>query len=422
MQKLVKETHYTKDTKDKPSQPPINVIDSIMGSGKTSWAIQHMQEANPEEKFIYITPFLSEVQRVKTSVTNRKFVEPTNKGKGKLDNLKNLILNENDIVSTHALFQNADEEIIELLRVSNYTLILDEVMNVVEEFQLNQDDFKLLINSNMVFVEEATGVIRWNENSEYQQTKYNEIKTLSKTENLIYFENTILFWSFPVSVFHAFKEVYILTYLFQAQEQKYYYDMYNLTYDYKALQKVNDKYLLVDHESKEPYDKSLLKSLINIYEGKLNDIGSEPFTLSWSWYEKDKNTSLVAKMKKNLYSYFRNNVKTPTPVNMWTCYKDHRKHLKGKGYTKGFVSHNARATNDYKDKESLAYAINRFIHPYKYKFFKSRGVEVNEEMYALSELIQWIWRSRIREGKPINLYIPSKRMRTLLIDYLEGGL
>lgn len=419
MHKLVKETPYSKE---KEKQPPINVVDSIMGSGKTSWAIQHMQEATTEERFIYITPFLSEVQRVKTSVTSRKFVEPTNTGKGKLDNLKKLIINERDIVSTHALFQNADEEIIDLLKVSNYTLILDEVMNVIEEFKLNKDDFKLLMNSDMVFVEEETGVIRWNEDSEYQHTKYNEIKTLSKTENLIYFENTILFWSFPVSVFQAFKEVYILTYLFQAQEQKYYYDMYHQSYTYKAVQKVNDKYVLVEHVSKEPYNKAFLKSLITIYEGKLNDIGTEPYSLSKSWYSKEKNIALVEKMKKNLYSYFRNNVKTPTPLNMWTCFKDHQSELKGKGYTKGFVSHNARASNDFRDKQSLAYGINRFMHPYKSKFFKSRGVQVNEDMYALSELIQWIWRSRIREEQEINLYIPSARMRTILKDYLENEL
>jgi hypothetical protein len=403
-------------------QMQINIIDSIMGSGKTSWSIQHMQDTNKDERFIYITPFLSEVQRVKTSVTNRSFKEPLNTGKGKLDNLKKLILNEQDIVSTHALFQNADEEIIELLKVSNYTLILDEVMNVVEEYNLNKDDFKLMLNSKMVSVEKDTGVIRWNESSEYQNTKYNEIKILSKTENLIYFENTVLFWSFPVSVFQAFKEIFILTYLFQCQEQKYYYDMYNLDYSYKALQKIGEKYVLVNHANKEPYDKTLIKSLITIYEGSLNDIGSDNYALSNSWFEKDKNRTLVEKLKKNLYSYFRNNVKTPTPLNMWTCFKAHKNKLKGKGYTKGFVSHNARATNDFKEKVSLAYSVNKFMHPYKYKFFKSRGVVVNEELYALSELIQWIWRSRIREGEAINLYIPSKRMRYILLEYLESDL
>ncbi len=60
------------------------------------------------------------------------------------------------------------------------------------------------------------------------------------------------------------------------------------------------------------------------------------------------------------------------------------------------------------------------MNPYEKKFFTSKGVKVKENMYALSELIQWIWRSRIRDGQPINLYIPSKRMRTLLKDYLES--
>ncbi|PAE06410.1 hypothetical protein CHI12_16605 [Terribacillus saccharophilus] len=400
----------------------IKIIDSIMGSGKTSWAIQFMNEADTEKNFIYITPFLSEVQRVKDAVTNRKFIEPQNKGNGKMDNLKKLIMNEQDIVSTHALFQNADTEIIDLLKAGNYYLILDEVMNVVDEFNLNKDDLNLLYDTGMITIDSETGIVRWNENSMYQHTKYNEVKNLSKNENLIYFENTILFWTFPVSIFNSFNEVYILTYLFQAQEQKYYYDMYRIHYEYKAVHKVNDYYVLVDHASKEPYDKEFLKTMINIYDGKLNNIGDINYSLSKSWFEREGNSTLVTKMKRNIYSYFRNNVGTPAQKNMWTCYKDHKPKLKGKGYTKGFVSHNARATNEHREKQSLAYVINRFMHPYKYKFFKSKGVNVDQDLYALSELIQWIWRSRIRDGKSINLYIPSKRMRTLLRDYLSSDI
>jgi hypothetical protein len=400
----------------------IKVIDSIMGSGKTSWAIQHMNEAKKDKKFIYITPFLTEVERVKKAVTSRSFSEPTSTGKGKLDNLKKLILNDCNIVSTHALFKKADEEIIELLKAGNYILILDEVMDVVAQYtELEDDDFQLLLSSGMIQVEEDTGILRWNKDSKYQKTKYDEIKRLCKTESLVYFEKTILFWTFPVSVFQSFKEVYVMTYLFEAQEQKYYYDMYQLEYEYKAVQKVNETYELVNHVDKIPYDKELIKSLINIYEGNLNNIGYDE-SLSFSWYLANRKGLLVEKMKKNIYTYFFNNVKTSSKVNMWTSFKDDKSRLKGKGYAKGFVSHNARATNEYKERESLAYTINRFMNPYKLKFFLSRGVDVNQDMYALSELIQWVWRSRIREGKAINLYIPSKRMRKLLEDYLNSDL
>lgn len=75
---------------------------------------------------------------------------------------------------------------------------------------------------------------------------------------------------------------------------------------------------------------------------------------------------------------------------MWTCFKNDIPKLKCEGYTKGFVPCNARAINDFKDKQSLAYTVNRFMNPYEYKFFKSKGAEVNQDMFALSELIQWI--------------------------------
>ncbi len=41
-------------------------------------------------------------------------------------------------------------------------------------------------------------------------------------------------------------------------------------------------------------------------------------------------------------------------------------------------------------------------------------------MYSLYlEMVQWIWRSAIREGNPINIYVPSSRMRSLLQRWLN---
>lgn len=41
----------------------VKIIDSMMGTGKTSYAIQLMREAEIDQKFIFVTPFLDEVQR-----------------------------------------------------------------------------------------------------------------------------------------------------------------------------------------------------------------------------------------------------------------------------------------------------------------------------------------------------------------------
>jgi hypothetical protein len=104
---------------------------------------------------------------------------------------------------------------------------------------------------------------------------------------------------------------------------------------------------------------------------------------------------------------------------MWTTFKDFQKYLSGKGYTKGFVSVNARATNEFRHKKNLAYCANIFLNPIIKQFFQTKDIKIYEEQYALSELVQWIWRSAIRDGNEINIYIPSSRMRELLIDWLK---
>src|SRR4051794_35154992 len=106
----------------KPTKTKINIIDSIMGSGKTSWAIQYMNGSPRYKKFIYITPFLSEVERV-LKATDRDFKQPEpmeGRSKSKLDNLKKLILDGQDIVSTHELFKRFDSKLIELIEVQGY--------------------------------------------------------------------------------------------------------------------------------------------------------------------------------------------------------------------------------------------------------------------------------------------------------------
>lgn len=154
----------------------ITVVDAIMGSGKTQYAIQHMNEASPLDSFIFITPFLSEVERIKTSVTEHCFVEPTiYNGTSKLEDLKRLVANNRNIVSTHALFAKADEDLIELLEQSGYTLILDEVMDIVESVPIKSADIKRLQSNGDIVINEDTMSVEWtgdpNDNSRYKDIR-----------------------------------------------------------------------------------------------------------------------------------------------------------------------------------------------------------------------------------------------------------
>lgn len=396
----------------------IKIIDSIMGSGKTSWAIQEMNKNN-DKSYIYITPFLSEVERIRKTVANKTFYEPKNIGSGKLDSLHNLILDGKNIASTHALFKMATEETIELLRANDYVLILDEVMDVVEPINLKRNDLDMLFGNDVIRVDkDNNNMVIWNEDKLDWETQYDTLRRQCICKNVFMVNNTLLMWTFPINVFNTFNEVYVLTYLFNGQIQKYYYDIYGIDYEYYSVYNKDDEYYLGDYIKE--YNMEKIKSKINIIDDKINLIGRTQYSLSKNWFRESKNKLLIEQLKKNLLNYFQKKVNGKSKDNMWATYKDFKGKLIGKGYTKGFVSLGCRATNDYCDKSNLAYCANIFVHPIIYDFFKGRGITINQDIYALSELIQWIWRSRIRKGEEINLYIPSSRMRRLLKDWLEG--
>ena len=203
--------------------------------------------------------------------------------------------------------------------------------------------------------------------------------------------------------------------MFNGQIQKWYYDFYNVEYEWYVATNRNGDYFI-----EKGFDTSKIsKSLINICEHKINNIGDNAYSLSKSWYEKSIKNNMIIDLKNNVLNYFCGILKTKSEDIIWTTFKGYEKKIKGKGYTKGFIPLNLRASNKYKNRTSCAYLVNRYVNPVVKQFFEKNGINVDEDAYALSEMIQWIWRSAIRDGKPINIYIPSKRMRTLLMNWLE---
>jgi len=387
----------------------VTVIDSIMGAGKTTYAIDKINNASPLERFIYITPFLAEVERVIKSVENRDFVQPTTQVEGgsKLTSLKRLIEDGKDIVATHSLFEMADDELRELLRKNNYTLILDEVMSVIDRASVSPSDMRILLDIGFITIE--NNQVQWIATEEqYAYGEYDRIKNLAKAGTLFYHRNKYLIYAFPPSIFETFTGVYVLTYLFEAQLMKYYFDLYKIPYELKA---VRDGELVAYDVRKEGREQ--LRALINLYEGTHNECGERPTAFSKSWLGRRSPKELDA-IKKSMFSYVQNVTKAKSNEVLWTTIKDFQSDLKGKGYTKGFLACNARASNEYADRSTLMYCYNRYMHPIESSFFQDNKVTVSEDKLAVSDLLQWVWRSRIRNGKEINLYMPSSRMRELL--------
>lgn len=409
----------------------ITVIDNPMGTGKTSWSIQYIND-NQFENILYITPFLSEVTRIMDN-TNREFKQPAYKGGSKLDNLNELLDCQYDIASTHALFKKFDEESREHIKNGHYTLILDEVLNVIEPYNVQKDDVPLLIDSGCITIDED-GFVIWNKDKANYDTKYNEIKMLAESRSLVCINQKLLLWHYPPDIFTLFDNIYILTYLFESSILKNYFDLYKIEYNKKSINNENGKYHVSNFYI---HDTKVYSKLINIYDGNLNtNIKQKQTGLSSTWFGKKVNIPIIQQMKKNLYNYFTNILNAKSETIMWTTFKDSKMSLRGKGYSKeftteqlksiknayGFLACNARSTNKYGNCYNLAYCLNVYLHPSVSQFFRQKGIVIDEELYALSEMIQWIWRSRIRNYESINIYIPSVRMRRLLESWLNMNL
>ena len=84
-----------------------------------------------------------------------------------------------------------------------------------------------------------------------------------------------------------------------------------------------------------------------------------------------------------------------------------------------WVAKVTRRTNDYAHCSHLIYLYDQHVNPYVARWLEENS-RAFDDAYALTELIQWVWRSRVRRGQPITLYLPSPRMRQLMEEWLSS--
>ncbi|VDG98854.1 Uncharacterised protein [Lysinibacillus sphaericus] len=398
----------------------VHVIDSIMGSGKTTFMIEEIKRSNPADKFIFITPYQTEIDRIQSelaSVGKEVFI-PTvsdNAEKRKLQSMKNAIIDGKSILSTHSLFTLADDELITLIKQGDYSLILDEVMDVVEGVNVSKGDLESMLSKDYIAIE-PDGKVRWIDRT-YSGTSFSKVQRHANSGSLYLVEGTYLIWAYPPKIFGVFDHIYLLTYLFEGSAMYQYFQIYGITHEKFAVR--NGEMVEYDRTAENRMD---VYAKINVYQGPMNDDKNEHY-LSSNWLKRNGGREPGKQLRKNLVNWFKNiNSEIPSNQKYWTTLKSHVPQLKGNGYASRFIPHNIRATNDYMECTVLAYAYNRFLHPDESKFFSANGKPINEELRAVSDLLQWIWRSAIREGNPIELYLPSMRMRRLLHQWANNEI
>lgn len=410
----------------------IKIVDARMGRGKSTAAINFINQNKKSRRFMYITPFLTEVARFREECG---LEEPTEEdGHSKLSCLRHLLRQGKNVSTTHSLHQLMADDMLDVIRDGKYTLIVDETVAAVEKPAITFQDKRLLAT---ITTTDEHGMVIWNDPG--YEGKFSGYKDMADHNTLYDIDHTMIN-TFNPNLFTAFDDVYLLTYLFRGSMLEAYMNCFGLPYEIWGVGMdpiaggdgttfvslpgapgIETGSIFVPGDDRPPPID--YRPLINIVDKRtMNAIGDPYYALAKNWFERRQyHNEDVIQLRKNMQNFFKNITKSSKDDRLWTCFKDHADKLipDNGSYAKNFLQMQARATNDFADCSNLAYMANRFVDPNVMKFFAARGCTVDQDRCALSDLLQWVWRSSIRNDKAINLYIPSRRMRDMLIDWMN---
>lgn len=391
----------------------IYVIDSIMGSGKTTAMIKQMNE-HPEKRWLFITGRLDEVARITNEC--KGFCQPKivtdvdGMDRSKINGVKRLLKKGLNISTTHQLFSRFTTDLIDMLTEKDYTLVMDETIDLLQQVNLHDADLSLLEDGTIKI--HSSGRVEWLMMEQPDKgVTFSHIKTLCDNNELQINSKKMLFRLMSKRTFAAFKDAYIMTYLFERQPMRYYFDAYNVKYTM----------MYADETGIHPgKDKRKYSLNINLFQNsKFNGEGLsyKKYALSMNWQRNEQNLEAVKKMLKLYIRYYCGSGSNDC---LWTIFKRYKKQMQGDGQTKGFIPLNSMATNKYGNRHNVAYVVNRFMNADVVNCYRSLGIDFDNNWFALCEMLQFLWRSAIRNGEAVNVWIPSKRMRDYFVEWYNS--
>lgn len=419
---------------------PIIVVDAPPGRGKSTKMMHYMKSRmNGPSPFIYVAVTLDEVERV-MNVLNRKDVYTPNDQTRKSSQLFDLISQGMSVVITHQLFKSLSWDYGDFIRKYRYELIIDEVIEPIELIKTPKGIARMLKASNTYSLNEHGRVV-WNEEyleEDVDSESTRRLRALSESRTIKEITNVtgdvIGFMKFHYfQMFHCYQKVHILTYLFNGSKLKGMFQATRIKYKIVSVKEVDGEYELVDSVDHSEWKKevrkkiNLLDSEYDREEGRLLNRGR---LYSFNHQDDDElNQKYLDDLSMDIYNIRDNKFNARKHDFIFTFYKKHYKNgrfdasdieskIEKKREKAGFVSVSTRGTNKYGHIHNAVFACARYANPEIFGYIEREGGIVCENTYAVSDLIQWVWRTAIRNGEPINLAILDRRMRVLFKIWL----
>jgi hypothetical protein len=428
-----------------------------MGNGKTHSTLRHIESlalSDSRQRWIFCTEYLEEIEKrtAENPAVDGLWRIPTEHGDAtKTESLIEILKEPKTqlVAITHALLLKASEDgyVNQLLKDKGYSLFLDETLELItpyngikfNDFLLHKKDGRLDIDDNNY------GLVKWVDDSvdeigeDFSFTRlrndcrkgrvYASIKTgsVGTSVSLVSMPSDVLFYQF--------NRVILSTYQFEDTLMAAYFEIKGIPWKH-----CSD---VVLQRSTSKKNIASLITMINKHDKKFKKVA-----LSSSWYDDKKRSKEDYKLINNTIRNIGDN--HGCKDNAWklgyTVPKDSlavQREPKGVhpvGYPHSkclvdvdgnptgeldkrnncYIPTNARASNDYAMKDVMVHVYNRYPQLQVTNYLDAYDVRYSAERFALNELLQWVWRSAIRDGKPIWLAILSERMRDLFSVWLKA--
>lgn len=410
-----------------PVNNTIEILDGIMSSGKTTGIINWMN-ANPNYKYMYISPLLTEVEeRIPVECEGLDFESPnTINHKTKADHLLELLEEGKNVSFTHSLFTSLTKQHLDLIRKNEYVLIVDEEIDFIDQYQggdYRQEDIITLEKSGHIrILEDDLGRVEWtwDEDKFEDNSRYTKLKRMCQLGMLFCAKRSrgMLVIHLPLALLQASSRTIVMTYLFEGSIMHKFMEMKNVEVKY---------FTEVDLLKTEAEVKLNACELIEMIETpstkKVGNVSSKRLTSSWykNSASKDDLKAVEGAILSACRKYNRDEVLYTLPKSLVLTAKG-KPTIKIQGYNANdcFLYAGTRATNLYVDKTVMIHAFNRYPLVAVSSYLQDYGFPIDPDHFALTELIQWVWRSKIRTGGNIKLCIIPIRMRQLFEAWLDG--
>lgn len=404
----------------------VRIIDRPCGSGKTTKMLRSFE---PHRRYLVVVPLLTEVTRFLDEACV-PFVTPEadNRYGTKRNCLEVLLRQKKNVVTTHALFQ----DISGLARtgcLDGYDIIVDEVPEVLQAVtELSRQSLDdIYVNGGYITIDDDGLVVptpKWHRDHEQvSDTLSEQIYQLACSGTLYVVNQTFLLWAFPKELITSGRSFTVLTYLAEGSLLLPYLDKHGISY-------VHDQDLELDRQHRQRAAELIeLRAIPRLKDVRLSYTGQ---TMTGPTIAKEVSGALLGLRRGDLKDVPLGNV-------LITCAKS-RWYSGGKGpkdtktpkqgpFAKGsklfqdvtWIPNTTRGTNEYAHASHLIYLYDQYPNPAYLSFLGRAGDRELQERYALAELIQVIYRTGVRNGEKVVVYIPSLRMRRLLEEYLEGA-